>query len=55
MTLQMEQSIRVIDAVGKAICPALTELLGLDDCNVVGYEIHEPEEVLILELLLNKK
>ena len=44
----MKQSIRVVDAVGKEEHPALTELLGLDDFQVVGYEIHEPEELLIV-------
>jgi len=44
----MKQSIRVVDEVGKDVHQALTELLGLEDFNVVGYEIHEPEALLIL-------
>lgn len=44
----MKQKVRVIDEVGHEVHPALTELLGLSDFDVVGYELHEPEELLIL-------
>ena len=44
----MKRKIRVIDEVGPEIHPALTELLGLSDFDVVGYELHEPEGLLIL-------
>jgi transposase len=44
----MKQSIRVVDEVGKEVHHALTALLGLEDFNVVGYEIHEYEGLLIL-------
>ena len=44
----MRPSIRVVDEVGKRVHHALTELLGLEDFNVVGYEIHEHEALLIL-------
>jgi transposase len=44
----MRPSIRVVDEVGKEVHHALTELLGLEDFNVVGYEIHEHEAMLIL-------
>lgn len=44
----MRESIRANDQVGKEVHPALTTLLGLDDFDVVGYEMDEPEGVLIL-------
>jgi transposase len=44
----MKQKVRVIDEVGQEVHVALTELLGLSDFDVVGYEIHEPEGSLIL-------
>jgi transposase len=44
----MKQSIKVVDEVGKEVHHALTALLGLEDFNVVGYEIHKHEGVLIL-------
>ena len=42
------ESIRVSPAKGKAEHVALTELLGLKDFAVIGYEIYEPEHELIL-------
>ena len=42
------ESIRVSQAQGKEAHPALTELLGLEDFQVIGYEIYEPEHQLIL-------
>ncbi|MFQ5614570.1 MAG: transposase family protein [Anaerolineae bacterium] len=44
----MKQSIRVVDEVGKEVPHALTELLGLEDFTVVGYEIHEHEALFFL-------
>ena len=44
----MKQKVRVIDEVGQEVHLALTELLGLSDFDVVGYEVHEPEGSLIL-------
>ena len=44
----MQQKVRVIDEVGQEVHLALTELLGLSDFDVVGYELHKPEELLIL-------
>ena len=42
------ESIRVVMAQSKEGCPALTELLGLSDFRVIGYEIYEPEHQLVL-------
>jgi transposase len=42
------ESIRVSQAKGKDEHLALTELLGLPDFEVIGYEIYEPEHQLIL-------
>jgi transposase len=42
------ESIRVSPAQGKDEHMALTELLGLKDFQVIGYEIYEPEHQLIL-------
>ena len=42
------ESIRVSQSKGKAGHMALTELLGLKDFQVIGYEIYEPEHQLIL-------
>jgi len=42
------ESIRVSQAKGKDEHLALTELLGLKDFQVIGYEIYEPEHQLIL-------
>lgn len=42
------ESIRVSQAKGKEAHTALTELLGLPDFQVIGYEIYEPEHQLIL-------
>lgn len=42
------ESIRVSQAKGKEAHMALTELLGLEDFQVIGYEIYEPEHQLIL-------
>ena len=42
------ESIRVSQAKGKDEHLALTELLGLTDFQVIGYEIYEPEHQLIL-------
>ena len=44
----MKESIRVIDEVGKEVHHTLTALLRLEDFNVVGYEMHEGEGMLIL-------
>lgn len=42
------ESIRVSQTKGKGAHTALTELLGLNDFEVIGYEIYEPEHQLIL-------
>ncbi len=42
------ESIRVGQAKGKDAHTALTELLGLQDFRVIGYEIYEPEHQLVL-------
>ena len=42
------ESIRVSQGKGKEAHTALTELLGLKDFQVIGYEIYEPEHQLIL-------
>lgn len=42
------ESIRVSQAKGKGEYQALTELLGLNDFRVIGYEIYEPEHQLVL-------
>ena len=42
------ESIRVSQAKGKDEHMALTELMGLKDFQVIGYEIYEPEHKLIL-------
>jgi transposase len=44
----MREKARVIDEVGHEVHRALTELLGLSDFDVVGYEVHELEALLIL-------
>ena len=42
------ESIRVSQTKGKGEHTALTELLGLPDFEVIGYEIYEPEHQLVL-------